>query len=144
MEIVDEKVVSVEEEAYFISNGEALALLECLHRFSDTKATLRAKDWYILSQNMQLLQNIDKDLAILRNKLVEQYGAKNVETGKFIVPEEKVGAVNDEYNEVLALEVDVDFQKIPLKNLDMDLHGISNIHLFFQYMVTDDKKENRK
>jgi hypothetical protein len=65
-----------------------------------------------------LLKKLSEEMAILeenRIKLVKKYGDEDKETKQLSVPQDKAQEFYAEFNELLQLEIDIDFEPIPLQ-----------------------------
>jgi len=65
-----------------------------------------------------LLKKISEEMVLLeenRVKLVKKYGEADAETQQLSVPQEKAQDFYTEFNELLQVEVDIDFEPIPLQ-----------------------------
>ena len=69
---------------------------------------------YRLSSLLKVLSDEINSLEENRVKLVKKYGEEDKESGQLAVPTEKAEEFYKEFNELLQLEIDIDFEPIPL------------------------------
>lgn len=68
----------------------------------------------------KLLKRLSEEMSVMeagRIKLVNKYGAENEETKQVTVPQEKTADFYKEFNELMRMEVEIDFEPISLDAL---------------------------
>jgi len=123
-----------------LSNGTVNALVGVIDAIATKEdLNLSVKIMLALSKNRKVLVNELEVVEQVRLKLVDQYGEKN-ENGISEVTPENQKIFNHEYMELMNQDVDITLQEIKLSEFlesTEKLGGIPNMHLLFDYLITD-------
>lgn len=117
-----------------MTNAEVKALIDCLEKFAASGIKLSPKLWYYISRNKNMLDRANKDIEVARVSIVKEY----IKSGESRVPQEHIEAFQSKYNELLQVETELEIKQIRMETLEeeMDkLNGVSNIYMFFEYLV---------
>ena len=95
-----------------ITNGDVFGTRETLPELLKERLPIKTSYW--LARLTKKLQEHLQVIEELRMRLVKEYGVENAETHVIEVAPGKVGAFYTEFNEVLAQEIEIDFNPVEL------------------------------
>ena len=105
---------------------------------------LNIKVAYRLGTLLKRLSEEMKTLEENRVKLVKKYGEENEETKQFSVPQEKTPDFYKEFNELMQIEIDIDFEPISLKEFgDISISASDVMRLDGKIIVNDEVVKNK-
>jgi len=126
-----------------ITLAEIKSLEESLAKIFNKDVNIKIA--YRLSSLLKKLNEEMKTLEETRIKLVKQYGEENEETHQFSVSEEKAQDFYKEFNELMQVVIDIDFEPIQLKELgDIDMSASDVLRLDEKIIINDIKIENKE
>ena len=86
--------------------------------FADFNEYLPVKVSFFMQKNIQMINQLAKDIDDLRMKIVSNYGTLTEDGSQYIVPAESIEIANEELNALLEIEQDVVIHKIKLDAFD--------------------------
>ncbi len=96
----------------------------------------------------KLLKRLSEEMKMLeenRIKLVKKYGEEDEETKQLSVPPEKTQEFYNEFNELMQIEIDVDFEPVPLEQFgDIEMSASDVINLDGKIIADESPAEKEK
>jgi hypothetical protein len=129
-----------------MKNVEVIGLVDSLNSLIGANVPLSPRSWFTLTANRKALLDQQQSIDETRLELVKKYGEEDGKGGKR-VKDEMIETFTREYNEVLALDTEVNLHKLPLTELEKEakkLSGVSNIYLMFDYIIESDDQPTKK
>lgn len=86
--------------------------------FKDDSHYYPAKINFYIQSNMKKMQQLSKKIDEIRAEVVQHYGIATEQFNQFSIPKEKIAIVNQELDDLLAIEQEVDITMIKLSDLE--------------------------
>lgn len=99
-------------------NQDIYAIAQDISKLDELEIKMPVRIGFYLKKNIQIFKNAAQEIEATRFSLCERFGELNSETNYFVVPEEKVEALNKELEDLFSLEQDLPIHIFKIQDFD--------------------------